>query len=500
MWTGTFQKRQFLDMLSSAAIESSGLYDSGDGAYLLPPQSGWISVCWEERPSGDNPIPELIVVPKGEVREFIAWVSTYLPWLRPFTAFCRVVDDEVALRVIRSSAQKPAMGDYAPAYIAAVIGECMEHFASRDIRRLNPTSAMSTYSYALARALSLDLSNEDGLLLTERWLELRRIAGQPDRVLKLDVLREIWDVLAGMRKRSPLNVDGPGGIVDRELIEQACESIKLCGRIEGPVWQRLSHLVLGPLDLNTFETGSMSSTREDRVRLFEKCAETIRRAMPAGWTLASFLCAYLASQIAPGSAAHAPMVEPFVRQFPGILVWYYVCAGLYPRTAVLSDNDGLGWRVLREVLRRETVFQRPQGDIAFDEFKVLVAGKKHDIPFLSASHTHLSVELFPRVYSVIVWPSSLSRVGISDDERAGTTGLFMPQQESTPGEAALRERLNSLSRLLDQAHGMCHDITDSFKADAGYRPRADRRGHRREKRGLGGLEGEDLGEIPGTSY
>src|SRR5436190_16871577 len=85
-----------------------------------------------------------------------------------------------------------------------------------------------------------------------------------------------------------------------------------------------------------------------------------------------FLCGYLASCLHPGSLEYVDLVTSHLSGLPTLMLWYGVCAGLHPQSSVLSEFGGLGRRLLRDVLRREHILDRPDCDLAFDELQVLL--------------------------------------------------------------------------------------------------------------------------------
>ena len=83
------------------------------------------------------------------------------------------------------------------------------------------------------------------------------------------------------------------------------------------------------------------------------------------------------------------------------MLWYGVCAGLHPQSSVLSEFGGLGRRLLRDVLRREHILDRPDCDLAFDELQVLLR-KPGSLQWARISgHGSTKVEIMPMVCTML---------------------------------------------------------------------------------------------------
>jgi hypothetical protein len=57
------------------------------------------------------------------------------------------------------------------------------------------------------------------------------------------------------------------------------------------------------------------------------------------------------------------------------------------------------------MLKREVLYSEPKGDIALEELEILLGVEHHEIEFRTASHSHIVVEILPRVYTVVIWPA-----------------------------------------------------------------------------------------------
>jgi len=84
-----------------------------------------------------------------------------------------------------------------------------------------------------------------------------------------------------------------------------------------------------------------------------------------------------------------------LHDFPGVLLWYGLCAGLYHRSTVPSYSSGLGRRALRDALRPENSLDRPSCDIALLEFQVMSIDGKTALDFRTSSNAQIEIEIAP---------------------------------------------------------------------------------------------------------
>jgi hypothetical protein len=182
MWTVAANRKCLLDLVSSRNPFSN--LDIQPKERLTPDLLGnkELLFIWREKPRVGNFIPEMIWVTEGKVYDFLAWVSTYLPSFRPFTAYCRVLDCG-RISDLLPKKQEASLEQIEAAAVAVTIGEAITHYENRDFKRLTPTAIMSTYSFAIARAYSLGLVYEDFSSVRQRWQQAHKLTKQTNRTL-----------------------------------------------------------------------------------------------------------------------------------------------------------------------------------------------------------------------------------------------------------------------------------------------------------------------------
>jgi len=483
MWAIHADRKEFLDLITKGHLMAAGTQFKPRLDKDLRRTRQSLRLIWRQEPSARETIPNVVLLPRKEIRDFLAWVTTYVPWLRPFTAYCRVLDDSQAQELDELEVVKPSLGKYESLCVGAIIGECMEHLANGEIRRTTPTSAMSTYSFARARTLALHVSDQGNQSLSSRLSRTREVTKQRRRALDVTAVAKIWDIISSIALRR-----SPGGYSLwesglRDKIGRACSEILEEGRIGRSTWDELAFMLPRGREV----ISQMSATREERVVSFEDFANSLLDLRGRDSLASGFLCGYVASRIAPGSLAHIGLIERYAKEMPGTIVWYCACAGLYRENDVPLTFDGLGYRILREVLREESFFERPLGDISFEELEVLLDTEDPDLDFLTAGHNQLMVEVLPRVYSVVTWPpSSLSTQEVSPRDATPLAQPVAHQGETVARQEAmsleLEKGLTALRNLQGHLEQFHRDLlganTQSSKRKRGLSASGRSKGHR----------------------
>jgi hypothetical protein len=347
-------------------------------------------------------MPRIIAVRTGQVRDFLAWVWTYLPEFRPLTAYARVLEiDE--FEHLGKTLEKPSLAGLEEASLGLILTEAVTYMDRTPERHANitPLTCASTFSCAMARALALSGRRElNGSYqsIMDRWLKARSLTKQ--RPLRLDVkeLAMPWKLL--------LHLYHEGDSSGHENQEMPGEVYRTCldlfrGSEVGPdTWDLLSrkHSRLSAA------RSEMQGPRERRVMFFEDCVLWLAKGRGEDLDLASFLCGFLASQIGPGTLDYIPLLTPHLDQFPTAVIWYGLCSGLQHRGSLYAFSFGLGRRILREVLRKEILLDSPQSDIALSELEAMTANDSLAAEFRTGAQGLLEIEIAPLVTTTVRWP------------------------------------------------------------------------------------------------
>jgi hypothetical protein len=364
-------------------------------AVTAPTDTG-VTLIWQEDQADTLGTPSIIVVPDGEIRDFLGWAWTYLIGFRPLTAYFRVLEFST-FRKMESLRSNPFLGSLQGALAGGALGEAA---ASEDqaiqLENVPVRAYANTFLFLATRAIAYGATDLlDDLFV--KWTSTHRLLKQSSSFASRDALL-ISQIIASLftkrRRFAGLNIDVQSAV---ELTD-ALDELQTEQRISKPTLSRiLSHSgdILRSID-------QFRDTREQRVIGFESLLanNALSREEP---TIAAFMYGYLASLIGPGALSHAALLKPVLQQYPQALSWYGVCAGLYKNSEVLSFAKGLCRRLVRDATSVEPLLANPRADISFDELEMLLSGAKPLEDFRRASNTFVVVELLPTISGSFKW-------------------------------------------------------------------------------------------------
>jgi hypothetical protein len=390
MWIRDCTRREFIDLMQAAPSTHGGsnLFKLGqDGerrkSFELDRGRAELQLLWPDSEGSSSKEPRVVVVNEGKAKDFLAWVVTYFPNHRPFTAYCRVVERSVAessLVLLR----KPSLGRLEDACAGIILCEMASYLDSRqDLRTLSPLAAESTYSFCMSRALALGIAETSFGTVTEGWSEARQLTRQPRLNNEVAPLRPVWTAML------QLSNSGRGDQIDRlppELLEILFELLE-SGEIGHRSLDRLRHIPL----LGLYR--ELGGPREQRVQLLNRALEELASGELGSDEVSGFIAGLLTAYIGPGTVDYTGLLRPHVQRLPGALVWYGLIAGLQSSSSVQSFGMGLGRRVIRDILRNEEFLDLPTCDIAIAELSVF--SRATSLDFRTASRSHLEIEIAP---------------------------------------------------------------------------------------------------------
>ncbi len=444
MWFASANRKVLLDLVTGKDPFSILEIKSANSLEVSFIGRKELLLIWQEKPTVGVSVPDMIWVKPRQIDDFLAWTSTYLLGLQPFTAYCRVVDCDVVDKIV-SSRKKASLGNIQGPCIGTIIGESITHLNNDDIKAITPISILSTYSFAMAKASALGIMRDEGEdFITKRWINARELTRQPKRVLDAEQMKDVWTVL-GLLNAGSVSKKLIGSYHDDVInVFNVCQKLGCANSMSAKTWEILT----GKLPLLRKSFRQMKGTREQRVFWFERCSVEIRDKHSNKQTVGAFLCALLASQIAPGSMKYVELLRPFVKCFPSVITWYGLCEGAYSRTMTYDYGYGLGWRILRDLLRWEPICGKPTGDIGIEELQVLCRSQESGIRVRPMSHAFLVVEIAPSVQTAFAWPPHSKNDVVSKDDRR---------------DELVDDAIEQLRQLLEKASVICNDVVRGKK-------------------------------------
>lgn len=408
----------------------------GEPEFAPEPRNLW--ACWSDSPSQDDDLPRLIVVADDDLNDFLAWAVTFLPNIRPLTAFVRILPWSV-FEMARSRPSELASG-ILPVLAGATLGEAMMHAVGRGFIEALPLTAFeSTFSATLGRALMRGFSSELIQHAGMNWRFARQLTEQPTRRAIPEALDDVWSIILKVSDRRFFRPDFSSRL---EAICEGCDELRRTGSLSSFTWHNISQ---GRMS-NFSAADAMSASKERRVEVFETAAAELMQNSSDQFS-ASFLVGYLASLVSGGSLEHAPLVFPLQERLPMVMLWYGICSAFLPDTRVLTDFSHLGLRIVRAMGGHEELLALPNCDIAVAELEVLLRGDPRARSFRQTHASFLRVEVAPNVTTTMKWPGRPAT--------SGQMALFAGEENQQGSQTVhIQELVNGLRASLSLAERM----------------------------------------------
>lgn len=481
MWISKVNRKGLLDFIQTCDPNKIPSIEQSNYLRSFTVIDDDLLLIWSDKFSFGSYLPELICVADGKETDFLAWASTYLKPFRPFTAFCRVLDVS-SFELLQKQPTTQIDTNYESAFLGAIIGEMNGLLVNGELKYQNTLAATSTFSFAMSRACihGIPLDKWD---ICQRYTKVRDLTGKQRSSTQLRLLDEIWKILIAKYTKNHMYRYIQDIARESLLIADSFSDILQTGEIEPFRWRELTK------DFTNipYEDVNLTDNRETRVAQFDKFMSLLLLESNVNSPFAGFISGYLANKIAPGTFKHNDLLKPFVTRFPSLPIWYGICAGLSPNNEVHTYNSGLGWRITRDLLQKEPIWQRPRSDISFEELDILLSTEHSDQYFNTESHTHLRVELAPSVYTVVTWPPQDIKSKAENKENIKKQLEFFPEGSS---RSSLQDVLSELGLALA-------DVLALYEKYTGKKITIDETGNRKSKyrtnksKGKGSNKGKD---------
>jgi len=441
MWSIAVTREEFLDIVASGRPPSN-LARLKSATDLLPSE---MIIAWPSAQPRQWELPTLVVLP-NLVRDFLAWTSTYLAMIKPLTAFSRVISTR-QLSMLLDAPELLSLGRLQNGWIGAIVGEALESVGDKvKASELPIRNCLSTFLFAMARASALGVVSSEIIEIGDRWDRARKLVGgyedlgNGSRRAVLQVLMELTDKYSSHRTSGTLDV------------------VTICRALLDNEGRRLREFdeLLSRLGISSPDIGA---AREDQIQVYENVVRRVRGDGTLDKSAKSFLVALALSRVAPGSIEYMDLLSESRRDFPGVLSWYGLCAGLSAKSEVQSQFDSLGRKVAKELEYIERPDGRPRCDLSIDEFEVLMSGVR-PVGWRSANPGQITIELAPLVYTTFRW--SVTRRTEQNDLFEGRSADLLAADKE------LQVMIEELRSLLDQSRLVADRLSKRGKPNGGF--------------------------------
>jgi hypothetical protein len=349
-------------------------------------RGGEITLIWFDASASALP---LIGVRAADLREFLAFTSTYVGTYVPFTAFFRVIPLEMVDFLPRFDGGGSRDGAAEAALIGVAIAEAalQTGIPTARVVDLNVQSCLTTSGVVAARSMELGYSNSMAALAVERWHSVRATLSATQPWAEADRTGMFWSTV--LAKLAP----EPSSEFDRNskvslFLDDAMRS--------GSRGHDIAVDALSPFISDTNELVVMlRASRENRVRALEQIAAKISSSATS-LIEAEMILGFAAAQVAEGSFAYLPLILRYEKKYPLSCLWFGMFCGLRQGSDVLTAGDCLGRRVLRHIRKIAGLLPDIDADINYEEFLLLSNDFKRR-KIRTDIQSMVSVELLPGV-------------------------------------------------------------------------------------------------------
>jgi hypothetical protein len=331
-------------------------------------EEGTITLLWDKSKLSDGRQP-LIVVPADKLRDFFAFVGTYITTYRPFSAFFRVVSSEV-IPVLEQLEQPDR--DVVERIARVVAGSAIsEVYVSSGARlpgdKAHLSTLTATLSASLGQAIIAGYPSTSFDWIAKQWQGVHhRLDDIGSERVGAEQITLIWRLLfdALRNRRSEAVVPLSGGSM-QTISRFLADSIYGAGVDKGP----LLPLALS-MSPGVDPSKLMTSSREERIKAFSEFVTRLDN-----WShdplAGQFIAGLLLAITGNGSFDLLRSSRELLSRAPVSIIWFGVCASLFGESNVLTTANCAGRRLLRDLKRPADLFDPPTSDLNSYEYRML---------------------------------------------------------------------------------------------------------------------------------
>lgn len=404
MWHRVCSRKDVLDILIfNRDIRATKIYSLVDLTKIFIPKEEFVLV-WDKDPLKTGGLPFLIIIDEFGKPDFFAAINASPNSIKPISAFCRILTPS-EFKTVLNKVTLPNLESIQEGILGLIFCEAIIHGAGNlKLDDLTPSACRRTFSNSLAKAIASGYDNQTLSVISENWLEALKFSDFSDGRSALE------DVVASLRNigfvANNLNNKNVHGIID-----EFCTNL-LNGHKDNleKTWYYLTNSIQDMPSIREFS----EATREKRVDYFNYIVNKLLgfKVFPEH---ADFIIAFLATQISPGTLNHMTLLLPSVEKESSILLWYGFLAGLQSTNAFRKYKEGLGERLLRDLLKFESLEEAPNSDISLNELKVLSRIESYSQSIKTGYPNLIQVEIYPLISSLFRLGNRSSKQEIKTD-------------------------------------------------------------------------------------
>lgn len=353
-----------------------------------------VALVWEQ--DGDsNSQPTTLLVERNEIREFFAFVSTYVSTHIPFTAFYRVITRDQLPLFIQNPAE-PYDKALPDELISVAVAEALAQVGvrQRDTISISNIACRAALSFSLFSAMRQGLDEDDILNIAEKWRLSRRIFTDEKLNIPTNSIEDFWIILSSAYSRRLTR--SLRGAKFAEAIDFISDIIFGSG-INIRSWDSFTRA----LPSTNEALRSFGGNREAQVRILDAATREIMSNPNIDQHKREILIALLTAMVAQGSSKYFQMALGGHPNLSTVGLWFAFFCAIQPGNDMLTFSNGIGRHLLREMSRRPTIGSVPTTDISFEELQVYgVDERRGELNFRTKQPSSIDVELAPGIVGV----------------------------------------------------------------------------------------------------
>lgn len=401
LWSATFRREQLLELLDGRR----GLRPSRDDLLAINTEElgrNIIGIWSGEDQASLSPFPQAIIANQQWLHDLFAWSASYLRDLGPLSGICRTLTTEQFRAVVRPERTQD-FWKIASGAASLVLCEIVAQSETRELESAFGVRPNIALSYALIRGWLLGYPPQAIADIAEGY---RRLPRDLDRLSVRDFTQAIEEVASALIGVGAIN--GSGSARVRFWFDQL-----KAGRNHFDVAREIFDSS-GDLFGGSEVAQLQDATAEQRVRFFDSVAprltatDSVRSPQEAAFALAfsAFICR-------PGLEQQLALIRDHARNVPASWLWLGALQAVAPTFDALSLGFGSGWRIARELSKREMLWEPSSADISLAELDILMTAKTRLFQHLMY-RPRIEVEVYPMITTAIRGASAESK-GITSD-------------------------------------------------------------------------------------
>lgn len=348
-----------------------------------------VMLVWQDDSAWSRRRP-MIVVKDSYLREFVAFVSTYIKTHTPFSAFFRIIE-ESKFRELYESLDLSSNGRHVPhELVGVVIAEAFAQSGERatNISSLQIQACFATLSSSLLACFSAGYGPASIDEMIDKWGQAKRNFSDDTLALPIPCISSFWRIVFAVC------VD-PSPISENLLpptARQAIESFLRRRELTAQDWHLLCH---GNSQLESLAEILLGS-KEERIAGLDRTVAILQHSTSLTQGMQEILVGAAASFVANGAMSYLPLTKAFHESHPAATLWFAFFTSFNRRSDVFDSGESLGRHLESKIFVRRNLFDNPTADIDFNELQV-VGPSSRGMRFRTQQTSSVTVEIIPMV-------------------------------------------------------------------------------------------------------